>query len=68
MVNKQDSFDFTPYTRGGSWPPVPPKGRMPLEQRAKIFMPFDALGGFMKAIRAKEREIDAANTHQKPLS
>ena len=34
--------------------------RMPLEQRAKIFVPFDPLVGFREALRAKEREVEEA--------
>ncbi|MDO4798340.1 MAG: hypothetical protein Q4A01_10035 [Coriobacteriales bacterium] len=33
---------------------------MPLEDRAKIFVPFDPLHGFREALREKEREADAA--------
>ena len=31
---------------------------MPLEDRAKIFSPFDPLDGFREALRAKEREVE----------
>lgn len=31
---------------------------MPLEDRAKIFSPFDPLTGFRDALRDKEREIE----------
>lgn len=31
---------------------------MPLEERAKIFSPFDPLDGFREALRAKEREVE----------
>ncbi len=35
-------------------------GRTPmmLEDRAKIFSPFDPLDGFREALRAKEREVE----------
>ncbi len=33
---------------------------MPLEDRAKIFVPFDPLHGFREALREQEREADAA--------
>ncbi len=33
---------------------------MPRAERAKIFMPFDALKGLQPALRAKEREVEAA--------
>jgi len=33
---------------------------MPLEERAKIFSPFDPLQGFREALRAKEAEVQAA--------
>lgn len=59
--------DFTPYTRGGNWPPVPPTGRMPLEQRAKIFNAFDPLKGFGEALRKKERELEDAHPDMHPL-
>ena len=32
---------------------------MSLEQRAKIFVPFDPLDGFREALREKEREVEA---------
>ncbi|MBQ9069112.1 MAG: hypothetical protein IJ131_08645 [Eggerthellaceae bacterium] len=60
--------DFTPYTRGGSWPPEPPTGRMPLEQRAKIFIPFDPLKGFAEVLREKERELEEKHPDMKPLT
>ena len=39
--------------------PVLPRPRMPLSQRAKIFIPFDPLKGYQEALRAKEREAEA---------
>ncbi len=59
--------DVTLYTHGGNWPPPPPTGRMPLEQRAKIFIPFDPLKGFQDALREKERELEEAHPDMKPL-
>lgn len=35
--------------------------RMPLEDRAKIFSPFDPLAGFRAALRAKEREVEESS-------
>lgn len=35
-----------------------PRGHMPLEDRAKIFVPFDPLQGFREALRQKEREVE----------
>ena len=35
-----------------------PRPRMPLSQRAKIFIPFDPLKGYQEALRAKEREAE----------
>lgn len=40
-------------------PPAFPRPRMPLSQRAKIFIPFDPLKGYQEALRAKEREAEA---------
>ena len=34
---------------------------MPLEDRAKIFSPFDPLDGFREALRKKEREVEEQN-------
>ena len=40
---------------------------MPLEDRAKIFSPFDPLDGFREALRKKEREVERAHaTKQAP--
>ena len=33
---------------------------MPLEDRAKIFSPFDPLAGFREALRQKEQEVEKA--------
>lgn len=35
------------------------RGRMPLEERAKIFIPFDPLKGFREALRERELEAEA---------
>ena len=40
-------------------PPTLPRPRMPLSQRAKIFIPFDPLKGYQEALRQKEREAEA---------
>lgn len=39
--------------------PQLPRPRMPLSQRAKIFIPFDPLKGYQDALRAKEHEAEA---------
>ena len=41
-------------------PPLP-RPRMPLSQRAKIFIPFDPLKGFQEALRQKEREAETSH-------
>ena len=41
-------------------PPVLPRPRMPLAQRAKIFIPFDPLKGYQEALRTKECEAEAS--------
>jgi len=38
------------------------RGRMPLSERAKIFLPFEPLKGFHEALRAKELEVELAMT------
>lgn len=38
------------------------RGRMPLSERAKIFLPFEPLKGFHEALRAKEFEVELAMT------
>ena len=40
-------------------PPQLPRPRMPLSQRAKIFIPFDPLKGYQDALREKERQAEA---------
>lgn len=35
------------------WPQPSPRGRMPLESRAKIFMPFSALKGLTQALHRR---------------
>ena len=47
------------FTMRDAEPPVLPRPRMPLSQRAKIFIPFDPLKGYQEALRAKEREAEA---------
>lgn len=41
--------------------PTLPHPRMPLSQRAKIFIPFDPLKGYQEALREKELEAEAAH-------
>ena len=48
-------------------PPALPRPRMPRSQRAKIFMPFDALKGYQEALREKERETEARSNERAPL-
>ena len=48
-------------------PPILPRPRMPLIQRAKIFIPFDPLKGYQEALRAKEQEAEAAHNSRSPL-
>lgn len=43
---------------GGPAAPRLPRPRMPLSQRAKIFIPFDPLKGYQEALREKEREAE----------
>lgn len=38
--------------------------RMPLEERAKIFAPFDPLTGFREALRQVEREVEEQNLEE----
>lgn len=42
-------------------PPTLPRPRMPLAQRAKIFIPFDPLKGYQDALREKELEAEKAH-------
>lgn len=37
---------------------------MPLEERAKIFAPFDPLTGFREALRQVEREVEEQNLEE----
>ena len=46
--------------RGPQQPPLP-RPRMPVAQRAKIFVPFDPLKGYQEALRQKEREAEEAH-------
>lgn len=45
-------------------PPTLPRPRMPLAQRAKIFIPFDPLKGYQDALRKKEREAEEAHVER----
>ena len=42
-----------------------PRRRMSLEDRAKIFVPFDPLEGFRRALRKVEREVEAATLDER---
>ena len=46
--NHAKNHDAIIYT---NWPQVSQRKRMPLESRAKIFMPFSALKGLTQAIQ-----------------
>ena len=48
----------TPAPMRDAEPPALPRPRMPLSQRAKIFIPFDPLKGYQEALRQKEREAE----------
>ena len=37
--------------------------RMPLEERAKIFMPFDPLKGFRDELRRREAKVEGSHEH-----
>ena len=52
MESRNNSSSKTTY--GG-------RPRMSLEDRAKIFSPFDPLAGFREALRQKEREVEESN-------
>ena len=47
--------------------PLLPRPRMPLSQRAKIFIPFDPLKGYQEALRKKEREAEAAHIEREHI-
>ena len=51
--------DANPSDMRDAEAPVLPRPRMPLSQRAKIFIPFDPLKGYQDALRAKEWEAEA---------
>ncbi len=38
--------------------------RMPLEERAKIFMPFDPLRGFRDELRRREQLLELSQHHE----
>lgn len=48
-------------------PPALPRPRMPLAQRAKIFIPFDPLKGYQDALREKEREAEETHVERASL-
>lgn len=41
--------------------------RMPLGERAKIFIPFDPLKGFRDELRRRERLVEARQRHDRRL-
>ena len=52
VENHAKNHDTIIYTH---WPQVSQRKRMPLESRAKIFMPFSALKGLTQAIQRQVR-------------
>lgn len=56
--NHAKNHDAIIYTH---WPQVSQRKRMPLESRAKIFMPFSALKGLTQAI---QRQVQAQENQQ----
>ncbi|MBO5690448.1 MAG: hypothetical protein J6R96_01135 [Spirochaetaceae bacterium] len=52
VENHAKNHDAIIYTH---WPQVSQRKRMPLESRAKIFMPFSALKGLTQAIQRQVR-------------
>lgn len=58
--NHAKNHDAIIYTH---WPQVSQRKRMPLESRAKIFMPFSALKGLTQAI---QRQVQAQENQQAP--
>lgn len=49
-----------------NWPQPSLRGRMPLETRAKIFMPFSALKGLSQAIQQQIQEVELEQQTQRP--
>lgn len=60
MANETDYA----HTMADAQPPMLPRPRMPLSQRAKIFVPFDPLKGYQEALREKEREAEEAHVER----
>lgn len=58
VENHAKNHDAIIYTH---WPQVSQRERMPLENRAKIFMPFSALKGLTQAI---QRQVQAQENPQ----
>ena len=58
--NHAENHDAIIYTH---WPQVSRRKRMPLESRAKIFMPFSALKGLTQAI---QHQVQAQENQQDP--
>lgn len=49
---------------GESWGPMHyGHPRMPLDERAKIFSPFDPLKGFREELRRRERLVEERQSH-----
>ena len=63
--NYPENHDTIIYTH---WPQVSQRKRMPLESRAKIFMPFSALKGLTQAIqRQVNLQMNPQSHHPEPL-
>ena len=63
--NHAKNHDAIIYTH---WPQVSQRKRMPLESRAKIFMPFSALKGLTQAIqRQVQAQENLQEAHPEPL-
>ena len=60
-MNHAENHDAIIYTH---WPLVSQRKRMPLESRAKIFMPFSALKGLTQAIQRQVQTQEQLQTHQ----
>ena len=60
VVNHAKNHDAIIYTH---WPQVSQRKRMPLESRAKIFMPFSALKGLTQAIQRQVQTQEQLQSH-----
>ena len=60
VENHAKNHDAIIYTH---WPQVSQRKRMPLESRAKIFMPFSALKGLTQAIQRQVQTQESQQSH-----